>query len=56
MRERADELEQQQKVAAIGQWRERLSQSEPAMVTWVRKREKLEVELARPKLEPAFGA
>ena len=54
VRERADELEQQQKVAAIGQWRERLSQSEPAMVTWVRKREKLEVELARPKLEPAL--
>ncbi|CAE7386735.1 Cacna1e, partial [Symbiodinium microadriaticum] len=58
LNDRIGELDQRQKTEAISQWRERLGQSEQEMVTWIRKREKLEVELARPRLaaDEAVGA
>ena len=48
LQEHIEDFEKAEKAIATARWRQRLDGSEPQTVSWIRRREKLKLELARP--------
>ena len=50
LEDRISELEHRCKASAISAWRGKMESSEPQLLAWIQRRERLNIELARPAL------